>query len=46
MVFDLDMIRGKYAEISEKIEETRKLTGRPLTLTEMSLGRMLGENRM
>jgi aconitate hydratase len=37
MVFDIEMIRTAYAKYSKKIEIARKLTGRPLTLTEKIL---------
>jgi aconitate hydratase len=37
MVFDIEMIRNVYAGIADKIEKARKLTGRPLTLTEKIL---------
>ncbi len=37
MIFDLDMINAVYAGIAEKIEKAKKLTGRPLTLTEKIL---------
>ncbi len=37
MVFDIDMIRRVYAGLAEKVEKARKMTGRPLTLTEKIL---------
>ena len=37
MAFDIEMIRKVYAGLPEKIEQTRKLLGRPLTLTEKIL---------
>jgi aconitate hydratase len=37
MVFDLEMIRRVYAGFAEKVEKARKITGRPLTLTEKIL---------
>ncbi|TCO07099.1 aconitate hydratase [Natronoflexus pectinivorans] len=37
MAFDIDMIRGVYARYEKKVEETRKLLNRPLTLTEKIL---------
>ncbi len=37
MAFDLEMIKGAYAGIEKKIQEARKLTGKPLTLTEKIL---------
>lgn len=36
-VFDLDMIREVYSRIPARIEAARKLTGKPLTLTEKIL---------
>lgn len=45
MVFDLDMIRGVYAGIEKKVEQARRMTGRPLTLTEKILySHLSGEN--
>ena len=37
MVFDIDMIKGVYAGIAEKVGKARKLAGKPLTLTEKVL---------
>ncbi|MCB0741664.1 MAG: aconitate hydratase, partial [Chitinophagaceae bacterium] len=37
MVFDLDLIKKVYAAMPEKVAAARKLTGRPLTLTEKIL---------
>ena len=37
MVFDLEMIKGVYTRIAERIETARKVTGKPLTLTEKIL---------
>lgn len=37
MVFDLELIRKVYAELPAKVEAARKLTGRPLTMTEKIL---------
>ena len=37
MVFDIEMIRSLYARLPEKVNETKKLLGRPLTLTEKIL---------
>lgn len=37
MVFDLDLIRKRYAEMPGKIEAARKTLGRPLTLAEKIL---------
>lgn len=37
MVFDLDMIQKKYEEMAEKISQARKVTNRPLSLTEKIL---------
>lgn len=43
MVFDLDMIKRVYAALPAKVEAARKLTGRPLTLTEKILYAHLSE---
>lgn len=37
MVFDIEMIREVYAKMPERIEQARKLTGKPLTLSEKIL---------
>jgi aconitate hydratase len=37
MTFDIDMIKKAYAGIPSKVEAARKLTGKPLTLTEKIL---------
>ncbi len=37
MAFDLDMIKGVYARMQERVEVARKLAGRPLTLAEKIL---------
>lgn len=37
MAFDIDMIREVYARIGKRVEQTRKLLNRPLTLTEKIL---------
>ncbi len=37
MIFDLDMIKKVYTKFPERVEAARKLTGRPLTLTEKIL---------
>src|SRR5579872_5475820 len=37
MAFDIDMIRKVYAALPAKIAATRKVVGRPLTLTEKIL---------
>ena len=37
MVYDLDMIKALYAALPAKVEAARKLTGRPLTLSEKIL---------
>lgn len=43
MVFDLDMIKRLYSALPAKVEAARKLTGRPLTLTEKILYSHLAE---
>lgn len=37
MIFDIEMIRKVYSDFSQKVEKYRKLTARPLTLTEKVL---------
>lgn len=37
MAFDLDMIKGVYARMQERVEAARKIEGRPLTLAEKIL---------
>ena len=37
MAFDIDMIRRVYAQFGEKVDQTRKFLGKPLTLTEKIL---------
>jgi aconitate hydratase len=37
MAFDLDMIKGVYARMQERVEVARKVVGRPLTLSEKIL---------
>jgi aconitate hydratase len=37
MVFDLEMIKAVYSRFPERVEQARKLLGRPLTLTEKIL---------
>ncbi|SKC05876.1 aconitate hydratase [Dyadobacter psychrophilus] len=37
MAFDLDMIKGVYARMQERVEAARKIGGRPLTLAEKIL---------
>ena len=37
MLFDIEMIRQVYREMPGKIDQARKLAGRPLTLTEKIL---------
>lgn len=37
MIFDIDMIRAVYQRLGVRVEETRALLGRPLTLTEKVL---------
>ena len=43
MVFDLDMIKGVYARMASRVEEARKITGRPMSLTEKILYSHLDE---
>ena len=44
MAFDLEMIRSVYARFGERIEAARKITGKPLTLSEKILYAHLWEN--
>ena len=37
MAFDIDMIKGAYANIAERIDKARDIVGRPLTLSEKIL---------
>ncbi|NDV17048.1 aconitate hydratase [Muricauda sp. TY007] len=37
MAFDIDMIKGVYASIGERVEKARELVGKPLTLSEKIL---------
>jgi aconitate hydratase len=43
MIFDLDLIKKVYAELPGKIAAARKITGKPLTLTEKILYSHLSE---
>lgn len=43
MVFDQDMIKKVYSQMAERIEAARKITGKPLTLTEKILYSHLDE---
>jgi aconitate hydratase len=44
MTFDLDMIKEVYAKFPERVEAARKLTGKPLTLSEKILYTHLWDN--
>jgi aconitate hydratase len=44
MAFDIEMIRSVYARFGERVEAARKITGRPLTLSEKILYTHLWEN--
>ena len=44
MAFDIEMIRGVYARLEERVTQTRQLIGRPLTLTEKILYAHLADN--
>ena len=37
MAFDIEMIKKVYSRMPERVDEARKLLGRPLTLTEKIL---------
>jgi len=43
MLFDIDIIKRIYSEYSDKVAKARKLTGKPLTLTEKILYAHLSE---
>lgn len=43
MAFDLDMIKGIYAPMQERVEVAIKVLGRPLTLTGSILDSRLNE---
>ena len=44
MAFDIEMIRSVYARFGERVEAARKITGRPLTVSEKILYTHLWEN--
>jgi len=44
MIFNLDMIKEVYAQLSEKVDVARKLTNKPLTLSEKILYAHLWDN--
>ncbi|MDG1141529.1 MAG: aconitate hydratase [Flavobacteriaceae bacterium] len=44
MAFDIDMIKQVYSDLSDRVAEARKLTGRPLTATEKNLYSHLWES--
>ena len=44
MVFDIDMIKGVYVRMADRVEKARQVTGRPLTLTEKILYSHLSED--
>ena len=37
MAFDIDMIKGVYANIAERVDKAREIVGKPLTLSEKIL---------
>ncbi len=37
MAFDIDMIKGVYAKMAERVDKAREVTGKPLTLSEKIL---------
>jgi aconitate hydratase len=43
MAFDIEMIKKVYAALPAKVEAARKMTGKPLTLTEKILYTHLAE---
>ncbi|MCU4175578.1 aconitate hydratase [Carboxylicivirga sp. N1Y90] len=44
MAFDIEMIKKAYAEMADKVDSTRQLLGKPLTLTEKILYAHLADN--
>ncbi len=46
MAFDIEMIRNVYASMSERIDATKKIVGRPLTLTEKILYSHLDQGKV
>ncbi len=44
MAFDIEMIKSVYSRLADNVEKTRKMLGRPLTLTEKILYAHLAEN--
>lgn len=44
MAFDIDMIKGVYAHMTERVDHARKLVGHPLTLSEKILYAHLWDN--
>jgi aconitate hydratase len=37
MAFDIDMIKGVYANMAKRVDEARNIVGKPLTLSEKIL---------
>ena len=37
MAFDIDMIKGVYANMKERVDAAREIVGKPLTLSEKIL---------
>ena len=37
MIFDLEMIKAVYANLADRVENARKIVGKPLSLTEKIL---------
>ncbi len=46
MAFDLEMIKGVYAQITKKVNQARKVTGTPLTLAEKVLYSHLSDEKI
>lgn len=43
MTFDIDMIKGIYAKMTERVDVARKVVGKPLTLAEKIVYNQLWE---
>ena len=37
MIFDIDMIRSVYAQMAEKVDQAKKTTAKPLSLSEKNI---------
>ncbi|MDA9364767.1 aconitate hydratase [Flavobacteriaceae bacterium] len=46
MAFDIDMIKGVYSQMAERVDQARELVGRPLTLSEKILYSHLWDGKL